>query len=119
MNGGREGGRKGGREEEMEGGMREGGRKGERERGREGEEREDGREEREGWTADLLFCCQLNLYSYVGMVHIYRECFLPWYHVESSKDLIRHVGMAFPRSTLVCRLSNHQLLTYMQMIWDV
>ena len=97
---GREGERKGGREEGMERGNREGG----RERGREGEEREDGREEREVWTADLLFCCQLNLYSYVGIIHIYRECFLPWYHIESSKDLIRHVGMVFPRSTLVCRL---------------
>ena len=57
-------------------------------------------------------------FVHISLLNIYRECFLSWYHIESSRALIRHAGVGFPQNTLISRLSNSQLQTYMQMIWE-
>ena len=47
-----------------------------------------------------------------------RECFLPWYKINSSEDLRKHVGEAFPESAIICRLSRDQTSSYMQDLWE-
>ena len=50
---------------------------------------------------------------------LYRECFLPWYHINSGEDLRKYVGEVFPLNTIVCRLTREQTSSYsLQDLWE-
>lgn len=47
-----------------------------------------------------------------------RECFLPWYEINSSEQLVRHVSGALTEGMLVCKMNASEIKDYLALLLE-